>query len=502
MGAVFTCHCGRKNIIFNDMKITGYLKSALLFIISLALFSCSGMNVREDVTEDSAGMITVPAGTFTMGSNLQSSDESAHEVYVDSFRIDKYEVPAKDFAEFLNAKGNAGGRYFSSERHSTIAGLPDADKKDPKYAPVKGFENHPANNVSWYGADAYCRWKGKRLPTEAEWEKAARGSDKREYPWGNELPDDLLARYQKSGDKAGPDVTVPVNTLGDGASFYGVRNMAGNVKEWVSDWYRENYCDYCDPAGMEYLKTAAEIICGSSNAVLPINPAGKDVPPITDPRGPRIGSFRVLRGGSWQDSQEKIRSAARFRLDPSDRSGNTGFRCADSMGRAEDVASAEDDLNAYIRCKEPEKPVVAVQPKRVVAVIEETHQEPVVQEIAEPKPVYQDFLFEDIFFDFDRFNIREDAQATVKAVIKWLNSHQTERILIEGHCDERGTNEYNLGLGERRAVATKNYLVNAGIKESRIEVISYGEEKPFCTEHDKKCWQSNRRSHFVVIKKN
>lgn len=109
-------------------------------------------------------------------------------------------------------------------------------------------------------------------------------------------------------------------------------------------------------------------------------------------------------------------------------------------------------------------------------------------------------VLKDIHFDFDKYDIREDAKPVLKAVADYLIKNNPEKLVIEGHCDERGTNEYNLALGDRRAKATMGYLVAAGIASSRIETISYGEEKPLCKEQTEECWAKNRRSHFIAAK--
>jgi peptidoglycan-associated lipoprotein len=104
----------------------------------------------------------------------------------------------------------------------------------------------------------------------------------------------------------------------------------------------------------------------------------------------------------------------------------------------------------------------------------------------------------DVFFDFDKFNIRADQKAALDANVAWLKTNPRAKITIEGHCDERGTPEYNLGLGERRANAVKDYLVSAGISADRIVTVSYGEERPFVLGHDEAAWKWNRRGHFVI----
>ena len=121
-------------------------------------------------------------------------------------------------------------------------------------------------------------------------------------------------------------------------------------------------------------------------------------------------------------------------------------------------------------------------------------------EAARPAP--KDFVAIDalkpIYFDFDRYEIRPGDRRILDANAQWLKEHGNQLVLIEGHCDERGTNEYNLGLGDRRARATMNYLVSQGVQAGRISTVSYGEERPVCTEHNESCWQKNRRAQFLV----
>ncbi len=107
-------------------------------------------------------------------------------------------------------------------------------------------------------------------------------------------------------------------------------------------------------------------------------------------------------------------------------------------------------------------------------------------------------LLGDIFFDFDKFDLRADARERLQKNADFMNQYPTLEFGLEGHCDERGTNEYNLALGERRAHAAKDYLVSLGVSSNRVRTISYGEEKPFCMGHDESCWQDNRRGHFIV----
>jgi formylglycine-generating enzyme required for sulfatase activity len=166
--------------------------------------------------------------------------------------------------------------------------------QEGRYAVERSFEDHPVTQVTWYGAQAYCQWARARLPTEAEWEKAARGVDGRSYPWGSEPPDCDKAQY---GDCGG--ATVPVGSRTAGVSPYGVLDMAGNVWEWVADWY--------DPA-----------YYGSS--------------PSQNPQGPASGECKVFRGGSWGYPSAFIRASDRARNRPTYAGFNVGFRCAKMRG--------------------------------------------------------------------------------------------------------------------------------------------------------------------------
>jgi len=131
---------------------------------------------------------------------------------------------------------------------------------------------------------------------------------------------------------------------------------------------------------------------------------------------------------------------------------------------------------------------------------EEISPEKAAREGAFPAVEELPFEFNDALFDFDKYNIRPDARVVLDSTAEWLNNHKDLNILIEGHCDERGTNEYNLALGEKRAKAAKGYLISKGIAPDRMSTISYGEEKPLCTAHNENCWQRNRRAHFVITK--
>jgi formylglycine-generating enzyme required for sulfatase activity/pimeloyl-ACP methyl ester carboxylesterase len=242
---------------------------------------------------DTAEEIEIPAGTFQMGCDVNnpaescsSSEQPLHTVYLDAYYIDKYPVTNARYKACVD-----GGGCTPPEDHSSY-------ERDSYYGNAT-YDNYPVINVTWHQANAFCAWEGKRLPTEAEWEKAARGSsDTRKYPWGNADATCSLANYRGlSGDYCVGD-TSEVGSYPAGASPYGVLDMAGNVWEWVNDWYHSYYYS---------------------------------VSPGSNPQGPTTGSHRVLRGGSWYISDYFVRSAFRDGYYPDVWvSSYGGFRCVRS----------------------------------------------------------------------------------------------------------------------------------------------------------------------------
>jgi iron(II)-dependent oxidoreductase len=177
-------------------------------------------------------MVRVPAGAFFMGSDDGPEDERPrHRVELEAFFIDRQQVTNLQFARFLNAVGPLGKRgerfYDTDDSDARI------HRREGQWLADPGHENRPVVEVSWFGAVAYCAWLGKRLPTEAEWEKAARGTDGRKFPWGNDPPDRERAHFG-----AGWNELIDVGRLPEGASPYGALDMAGNGWEWVSSAYR------------------------------------------------------------------------------------------------------------------------------------------------------------------------------------------------------------------------------------------------------------------------
>ncbi len=241
--------------------------------------------------KDSSVMMKVPAGTFTMGSNHgEPGEEPVHQVYLDEYYIDKYEVTNRQYKRFCDATG----RSYPSD--PDFPGMSRYFTRHPDY---------PVVNVSWEDAKAYCGWAGKRLPTEAEWERAARGVYAVKYPWGNSEPNaggSYRANYDPgsaSYTEDGYARTAPVGSFPAGASPYGCMDMAGNVWEWCSDWY-------------------GEYSASTSSS------------PSRNPEGPSSGSVRVFRGGSWFVDAWGLSCALRVGGEPSGRVSILGFRCVRS----------------------------------------------------------------------------------------------------------------------------------------------------------------------------
>ena len=251
------------------------------------------------IGQDSAEMMLIPAGEFQMGSNSGDNDEKpGHTVYVDAFYMDKYEVTNAQYAVFLNQKGK------HAESGKTWLDIGDDDERIEYVAGVyrveAGYENHPVVEVSWYGAMAYAKWADKRLPTEAEWEKAARGNlAGLKYPWGNTI-DSSKASY---GQHVGGPTAVGKYT----ANGYGLYDMCGNVWEWCLDEYDSGF--YAKSPMRNPLSGASSIDWILDNFI-------------------SVKASRVLRGGSWSAAVRYVRVANRTHNSPTGTTDYNGFRCA------------------------------------------------------------------------------------------------------------------------------------------------------------------------------
>lgn len=268
-----------------DSKIQN--KRLLVQSVIFCVFLISNFGLLSGCSKPPSDMAYIPKGEFIMGSDEVDKEAKAQQygskkpwyanerpkinVYVKKFYIDKYEVTIAQYKEFINATGRTAPEYWARAR--------DIDK----------FANYPVTAVSWYEAKDYCEWRGKRLPTEAEWEKAARGTDGRRFPWGNEFNIDNCNCLAKN------ETPLEVGSIEGDKSPYGVYDMAGNVLEWTADWYKPY--------------------------------------PGNDYNDKDYGEkFKVIRGGGWGVGhyvlQYHILSSHRTTDTPENKLDDTGFRCA------------------------------------------------------------------------------------------------------------------------------------------------------------------------------
>jgi serine/threonine protein kinase len=243
--------------------------------------------------KDNSTMIYIPVGEFTMGSDKYTSEGPIQQISLDAYLIDKYLVTNRQFKQFVEEtnyqtdaeKNHSGevwtGRRWSNDENATWR-LPDGA------TPVEGREDYPVSQVSYNDAETYCKWAGKDLPAEAQWEKAARGPGGNTYPWGNFDPDDSMANYSDSFIEG----TTPTTKYEKGQSYYGAFDMAGNLYQWCKDWY---------VTGIERK--------------------------ANNPTGPGEGTERVLKGGSYSESMDSLRSPNRISADPATSKAIYGFRC-------------------------------------------------------------------------------------------------------------------------------------------------------------------------------
>ncbi len=269
----------------------------LLLSVS-ALITSAFIIVTPSLALDPENMVLVPKGEFVMGSQ-EHQDERPHNVVIDAYYIDKYEVSNQDYQAFMKGTGHPAPAYWDDPRLSK--------------------PEQPVVGVNWYDSNAFCEWRGKRLPTEAEWERAAKGpSGDGHYPWGHTL-DDTKANY---GQNVG--MTTAVDSYPSGVSGYGAYNMAGNVFEWVSDWYDPNYFQ---------------------------------MSPALNPQGPAIGlnfanqgPVKVLKGGSWLAPASSLHTSHRFWNQPENNSYGVGlgFRCAKSASPVNQQITQYDFMHALI----------------------------------------------------------------------------------------------------------------------------------------------------------
>ena len=270
----------------------------MLFLIIIHLWSIPSAEIKHK--KDNSLMVLVPEGKFMMGStrNTAEPDETpAHITKLDAFYLDKFEVTNAQYDLFLSETGHSRPRFWND--------------------PHLNQPNHPVVGVSFEDASRYANWAGKRLPTEAEWEFSARGTNENEYPWGDEFEAKISGEINHAnvaGNTDGFDKTAPVGSFPTGISQFGIHDLAGNALEWVSDWYDENY----------YANS-----------------------PIKNPENKNPSNFlgRVLRGGSWKKPPLKVRNTMRYTLLPSLSDNTIGFRCAMAVGQKMSHNNLPWDLN-------------------------------------------------------------------------------------------------------------------------------------------------------------
>jgi len=258
------------------------------------------MESTEIVDDKGVTMLIVPEGEFNMGMDaddglMECLNESSnrdcrhlygdeyppHQVFLDAFYMDKYEVTNILYKSCVNT-GICTEPGESRPGDSTFY-------NDASYA------NHPVSHVDWFQAMAYCKWRGATLPTEAQWEKAARGTDSRTYPWGEGIGCDKANYFDPTLSDSCLVAITKVGEYDDGVSPYGIYDMAGNIQEWVADWYSASYYQNSPPS---------------------------------NPVGPASGAFRVVRGGGWNSIYSDLSSTTREFIAPASSFGKIGFRCA------------------------------------------------------------------------------------------------------------------------------------------------------------------------------
>ena len=242
------------------------------------------------VGDEGREMVQIPEGPFTMGSNDGDPDEAPeHPVYLATFFMDKKEVTQAEYERFVKATKRGKPFIPVFEDDQSLILKPDL----------------PAMGMAWTDADAYCRWAGKRLPTEAEWEKAGRGEGRKRYPWGDAFG---TGHANVDGEDDGFKYLSPPGSFESGRSPYGLYDMTGNVAEWVADTYSEDY----------YKKA-----------------------PYRNPSGPEDGQHKVIRGGSWRETEHNARLPKRFQAKMWRTDTTIGIRCAKSAEEGQPTKTSQ-----------------------------------------------------------------------------------------------------------------------------------------------------------------
>lgn len=281
-------------LVFASLPIMGILRGTILPPVEEEVNPKPNVARLESAQPESPvadEMVLIPAGEFVRGTAAGGYDEQPERrIYLDAYHIDRYEVTNFHYQQFVLATGHRK------------SGPPSRYAKN--MSKMRGI-NQPVVYVSWDDAETYCRWKGKRLPTEAEWEKAMRGTDGRLWPWGHQLD---WSASNRAHVNDGYEATAPVGSFAKDVSPFGVADGAGNVLEWVADWYGE------------------DVYRSSENH---------------NPRGPEHGTFRVMRGGGYTTTGVDVRVTSRSKMVPDFRDETIGFRCAKSVAEGDSVAKTQ-----------------------------------------------------------------------------------------------------------------------------------------------------------------
>lgn len=269
------------------MESMKYFKCWLIAVLVIGAFNIWMINFIFADDLEKPKMVFILAGEFLMGSkdrNGRPDEYPQHKVYLDAFYIDRFETTGKAFEEYL---------FLNPKEHPTITGWWGRQIRPD-------MKNRPVFGLSWKRCKDYCAWQGKRLATEAEWERAAAGLEVRRFPWGNELPDQERANFNRCCFVMKGLSTDKVGSHPSGATPDGIYDLAGNIAEWVYDWYDKNYYKYSE---------------------------------YNNPKGPARGINHTIRGGAWNSLSGYLRSSARFGYDEAKDFYGVGCRCAMSVGK-------------------------------------------------------------------------------------------------------------------------------------------------------------------------
>lgn len=272
----------------------------------------------NEVTINGIELVLIPEGWFYKSGGVRAAgDDEPYtsstgggnaKIWLDSYYIAKYEARATDLVTLLNTSEGQHLDYDGGEENCAV-------RKNfwGRYERIRATEDLPATHLSWSQANSFAQWKGMRLPSEAEWEKAARGTDQRRYPWGDEYPDETYANFETQSGC----FTWPVDRFKKGRSPYGIHNMAGNIYEFTADWYSQEY----DEALRDGMRNPAPASKESTR-----NNSGQNV-------------RKVLKGGRWASNEDELRISSRYTYPP-----DQAFRCYGARF-AMDVASVREHLN-------------------------------------------------------------------------------------------------------------------------------------------------------------